>query len=534
MKCKDRSIAVKLFLSAIFLMAVVYPFMQMVMNIQISDFRRVFQSSSFLPALWTTLKVAVTSTVLSVGIGLILAFCLQRTNIRYKEFLSVVLILPMLLPSISHGMSLIVLFGTNGVLKNLFHLNGTIYGMKGIVIGSVLYSYPSAFLMLNDVLKYEDSSPYEAASVMGIPKHRQTLAITLPYLKRPLISATFAAFTLAVTDYGIPLMIGGKETTLAVLMYQEVLGQVDFGKGSVIGLVLLIPALAAFVFNTCFRGKTNNSFVTKPLTIEKDSVRDMVAYLVCGLAVIALTLMAGAFCIVAFTTKYPSNLTLTLSNLQKTLRLRGGQYLLNSLLIALFVAVIGVVIAFLTAYMTTRMPSKLSQLLHLFAITSLAIPGIVLGLSYAMTFSGSFIYGTLAILVLANLMHFFASPYLMMHNSLSKMNENLENVGFTLGISRVRMILCVIVPQSKSTLMEMFSYFFVNSMITISAVSFLASVSTKPLSLMINQFEAQMQYECAAVVSLIILMVNVAIKGLFYLINRHISEKQSKKIVMEG
>ena len=88
----------------------------------------------------------------------------------------------------------------------------------------------------------------------------------------------------------------------------------------------------------------------------------------------------------------------------------------------------------------------------------------------------------------------------MMYNSLSKINENLEGVGHTLGISRGHMIIDVFIPQCKETMIEMFSYFFVNCMMTISAVSFLASTANKPVSLMINQFEAQMQLECAAVV----------------------------------
>ena len=70
----------------------------------------------------------------------------------------------------------------------------------------------------------------------------------------------------------------------------------------------------------------------------------------------------------------------------------------------------------------------------------------------------------------------------------------------------------------KNTLFEMFSYFFVNCMITISAVSFLANTSNKPVSLMINQFEAQMQLESAAVVSLMILVANLMIKGFFYIL----------------
>ena len=117
-------------------------------------------------------------------------------------------------------------------------------------------------------------------------------------------------------------------------------------------------------------------------------------------------------------------------------------------------------------------------------------------------------------------MHFFASPYLMAYNTFGKINENLENVGATMGISRWCIVRDVILPQSADTILEMMSYFFVNCMMTISAVSFLATVETKPLALMIPQFEGQMQLECAAFVSLVILVVNVAMKLAVYLARR--------------
>jgi iron(III) transport system permease protein len=167
----------------------------------------------------------------------------------------------------------------------------------------------------------------------------------------------------------------------------------------------------------------------------------------------------------------------------------------------------------------------MSKFLHLSSITSAAIPGVVLGLSYVLAFKGMPIYGTILILVMVNTVHFIASPYLMIYNSLSKINDNLEHVAHTMGIYRHQMIRDVLIPQCKGTIIEMFSYFFVNCMITISAVSFLATTANKPISLMITQFEAQMQLECAAVVSIMILVVNLAIKGIVHLLK----SKEKKK-----
>lgn len=492
----------------------------MVHNITLEDFQNILNSPLFFTALKNSLSISAITTVISVTIGLLLAFSLQRTRIKFKNSLSILLIAPMLIPSISHGMGLTVLFGTNGIIPNALNLTTTIYGYQGIIIGSVLYSYPIAFLMFNDVLKYQDFSPYEAATILGIPKINTTFSLTFPYLKKTLLAAVFSVFTVVMTDYGVPLLIGGKTTTLAVMMYQEVLGQLDFGKGSVIGLMLLVPAIISFILNLILKRQKTTTFVSKKFFISKNTKRDLCAHIFCYLVLFAILLLFISFFIVGFTAKYPSNLTPTLNNISKMFTLRGGAYLSNSLLIAIIVAVLGSATAFATAYLTVRIPSKSAHILHLFSITTLAVPGLVLGLSYAMTFSGTFIYGTLAVLILANILHFFASPYQMMHNTLSKINSDLENVGKTLGVKRINIIFNVIIPLSKPTFLEIFSYLFVNSMMTISAVSFLANASTKPLSLMIGQFEAQMLYECAAVVSIIIVTTNLLMKTIVMFLNR--------------
>ena len=204
----------------------------------------------------------------------------------------------------------------------------------------------------------------------------------------------------------------------------------------------------------------------------------------------------------------------TFDNFKRAFSMNTGTYLANSLLISSFVSLLGSLSACILAYLTVRTRSKISKPLHLCAILTLAIPGLVLGLSYVLFFKGSFLYGTFAILIMVNMIHFFSSPYLMMYNTLGKLNPNLEIIGSTMDIPRTKIIVDVILPQAKSTVAEMAMYFFVNSMMTISAVSFLATTANQPLSLMIPSFESQMLFECAGVVSLCILAVNLLIKAL--------------------
>lgn len=506
----------RLVLILVFCALVLVPLIRMFFNLDAGSVAKVMESAQFGDAAKNSVTVSLVSALIAIAIAYGLAWVLNRTRIPFKGIISIVIVLPMLLPSLAHGMGLIVLFGNNGLITNLLGLDFSIYGMAGIVVGSVMYAFPVAFLMLDDVLKYEDASPYQAASVLGIPKWRQAATITWPYLRKPLISVVFATFTLIVTDYGVPLMVGGKFYTLPVLMYQEVVGQLDFGRGCVYGAVLLIPAVIAFVVDLVNKDKGNSAYVTRPFDIKKSPARDGAALVYCALVAVFVALPLIAFIVLGFAESYPRDLSFSLDNIAKTLNMRGGEYLANSLVIATLTACFGVVIAFSSAYFTARMKSKASRVLHLLAITSMAIPGLVLGLAYVITFNGSFVYGTLIVLIMVNTTHFISSPYLMMYNSFGKLNENLEAVGETLGIGRLRMVRDVFIPQSASTLCEMFSYFFVNSMITISAVSFLATTANKPVALMINQFEAQAQIECAAVVSLSILLANLLVKGMVH------------------
>lgn len=510
----------KILLSVVFISLVFFPLLTMFTHMDAESIRSVVESPVFETSIKNSLLSTSISTVITIVLAYSLAMSIERTNIKCKGLFSIIFVLPMLVPSISNGMGLTILFGNNGVLTKAFHLQEGIYGLWGIVMGSVLYAFPVAYLMLSDVIRYEDGSPYEAAKVLGLSKFRQFTAITLPYLRKPLISVVFSTFTLIITDYGVPLMIGGKYTTIPVVMYQEVIGQLNFGKGSVYGSLLLIPAVIAFIVDLLNRDRGNSAFVVKKYVPADGILGKLVAYVMClGCAVFTLMPILS-FVFLSFSEDYPKNMNFTLANIEKTLNLRADEYLINSIMIAVLVAIVGVVVAFLTAYLSARIKSKVSRFLHLSSMTSAAIPGVVLGLAYVLSFKMTPMYGTLIILVMVNLVHFISSPYLMIYNSLSKINENLEDVAMVMSIDRTHLIKDVFIPMCKNTILEMLSYFFVNCMITISAVSFLANTSNKPVALMINQFEAQMQLESAAVVSLMILVANLMIKGTFHLLKK--------------
>lgn len=507
-------------LIAFFAVCVIAPIGSMLGRITKAGWSEVVSSPQFRDAVKNSLLTSLTATLITLVLAFAAALCVERTAIRLKAVLNIIFVLPMLIPSISHAFGLVALFGANGLVTNWLSLKGTIYGFWGIAIGSVLYSFPVAFLMFSGILKYEDGSTHIAAEVLGVPHTHRFFDLTIPFVRKTFISAFFAVFSMIMTDYGVPLMIGGKVVTLSVQMYNKAVAMVDYDAGSVIGSILLIPAFVAFAVDTLTPDRGARRFVSEQFSIKRNAVRDVAASVFCVLLSVAIIAPICAFCFMVFETKYPVDPTFTLYHISKTINRGAGSYLLNSLVYAALTATFGTLVGFVCAYITTRCSDRFGKMLHMFSVITMAIPGIVLGLSYVIFFHDKSIYGTLLIVAIVNSVHFFASPYLMMYNAMGKVNQNLEAVGASLAVGRFYIIKDVIVPKVRGTLYEMFSYFFVNSMMTVSAVSFLAPPAPKPVALMINQFEAQLLMESAAFVSLMILGVNLFIRGIVAMLRK--------------
>lgn len=519
-----------IFLVLFLLVSLFFPLLEMVIQVDWQNASKLFLSASFQEALKNSLFVTSISTVLSIVFAYLLAYGLNRTNIKHKSILVLLITVPMLIPSISHGLGLLTLFGNSGIVTKYLHFN--IVGIPGIIVGSILYSFPVAFLMFYDGFRYIDNNMYATCKVLNLNKWQTFKKVTFPYLKKPIFSAIFAVFTLIFTDYGVPLAIGGKFTTLPVFLYKEVIGLLNFSNGTMIGFILLIPAFISFLFDLLSKDYANGNFESQEFIIEKNKGRDIAFKIFIYTIIFLIFLILGSFCYYAFVDNVRLNPEFSLKHIEYILSNNIIRYIRNSLIISIFVALLGTFISYLIAYVTARTSSKVSKFIHILTISSLAIPGIVLGLSYTITFSGSFLYNTLAILILVNIIHFMASPYLMAYNALGKVNKNYEVVAKTCHISTFKLIKDILVPSTKKTIMEMLVYFFINSMITISAIAFLFNVRTMPLSLLINTYEGNMLLGEAAIVSLIILFFNIIAKLVVYFINRkeeknHATHKQS-------
>ena len=204
-----------------------------------------FSTPALTYSIWNSLQVASITTFITVTIGFTFAYALTRSCIPLKGLFQSITMIPILVPSLLPGIALVYLFGTQGLIKGLM-FGHSIYGPIGIVIAEVFFTLPHAIIILITSLSIADSRLYEAAVALRASRLRIFLTVTLPGCRYGLISAAFVVFTLSITDFGAPKVIGGDFNVLATDVYKQVIGQQNFEMGAVVSVVLLIPAALAF------------------------------------------------------------------------------------------------------------------------------------------------------------------------------------------------------------------------------------------------------------------------------------------------
>ncbi len=211
----------------------------------LANYAAYFSNPALTQSIYNSFAVSLITTVIVVLLAFGFAYGLNRTMMPLKGLFRTIAMVPILVPSLLAGLSLVYLFGNQGLLKGLL-FGGKIYGGAGIVAGCVFFTFPHAFLIISTALAVSDARLYEAARVLRATPRRTFFTVTLPGARYGLISAAFVVFTLTITEFGVPKVVGGDFNVLAVDIYKQVVGQQNFAMGAVVSVILLIPAVIAF------------------------------------------------------------------------------------------------------------------------------------------------------------------------------------------------------------------------------------------------------------------------------------------------
>ena len=485
-------------------------------------FASVVQQKGFMQALGNSFTVACLSALIATAIAFCIAYAVHYTGLPgwFRRGIFAVAVLPMYLPTITYGFAIIYSFGKQGLLTRLLGRQVfDIYGIGGLLVGYVIYTIPVAFLLIQNTMSFVDKKALVVSKVMGDrPLSTFWIAVFRPLLGT-LAGALIQAFFLCFTDFGIPASVGGGYEVIATLLYNQMLGGIpDFSRGAAIAMIMLIPSVGSICILRIlerFNIRYNQIDRTEP---HKNVLRDTGwGALNTAIVVLVISIFAVIF-VVPCVQAWPYQTGFTLEHFRSVF---ADHQLLavygHSLELSLLTAALGTLIVYGAALITARstLPQRYKRVIESIALVTNAIPGMVLGVAYLFVFSGTALQNTMILMVLCSIVHYFSTPYLMMKNALSKMNAGWETTAMLMGDSWMKTILRVVTPNAFSSLVEVFSYYFINSMVTISALVFIAGARTMVLTTMIKQLQYVNRFNEVFVLSLLILATNLIAKQLF-------------------
>ena len=480
----------------------------------LANFAAYFQNPTLSQSIFNSIWVAAATTAIVVPLAFAYAYALTRSCMPLKGLFRSLALIPILAPSLLPAISFVYLFGNQGIAKGL--LGGqSIYGPIGIVMAEVFYCFPHALMILVTALAIADQRLYEAADSLGAGRRRIFFTVTLPGAKYGLINAAFVVFTLVVTDFGIPKVIGGRFNVLATDIYKQVIGQQQFEMGAVVGLILLAPAVLAFAVERLIQRKQVALLSARAVPYQPkvaplfDAAMFAYCLLVAGLLSTVLLVAAWG----SFIKFWPYNLSLTFNNyVFENFDSAGWTSYWNSIEMSFWTSVVGTSVIFAGAYLIekTKVFDTLKTLTQLIATLPLAVPGLVLGLGYIFFFNHpsnpfGFLYATMAILVLNTVAHFYTVAHLTATTALKQMDAEFEAVSASLKVPFWTTFVRVTVPVCVPAILDIGIYMFVNAMTTVSSVIFLYSTDTKLASVaVVNMEDAGMTAAAAATAMMIV------------------------------
>ena len=495
------------------------------------QFRDYFATPALQSSIWNTFWVAIVVTGITIPLAFAYAYALTRSCMRGKILFRVIALTPILAPSLMSAISFIQWFGNQGAMKWLLG-GATVYGPLGIILSAIYATFPHALMIVLTALLLADGRLYEAAESLRTPTLRKFLTITLPGAKFGLVSATMVVFSYTVSDFGIPKVIGGNFNVLAVDIYKQVIGQQNFNKGAVVSLVLLVPVLIAFIVDWIMQGRLQAQFSARAVPYApKPSIwfdRAMFGY--CLVVAFLMLAVLGMAVYTSFIKFWPYDKSLSLRHYQFGL-IDAGVLVsyFNSLKLALMVAVGGTIFIFGCAYLLekTRGMPLTKSVVRLLAAVPMGVPGMVLGLGYILFFNDpanplNGIYGTLTILVLSTVVHYYTSSHLTAVTALKALDNEFESVSASLKVPFYKTFFRVTVPVCLPAILDIGRYMFVNAMVTISAVVFLYSSNTQLASVAILNLDEAGEIGPAAAMATLIVATSTAICLVYAVLTRYI------------
>ncbi|MEA5030035.1 MAG: iron ABC transporter permease, partial [Sphaerochaeta associata] len=492
-------------------------------------------SPTYLVALWGSLRLGVLTATISTLVGYMFAFLIERTSFKQKKLMTTLATMPVISPPFSLSLSIILLFGNNGLIsKQLLHLNTSIYGLGGLTIVQVIGMFPIAFMTISSVLRQIDSTVEDASLDLSATRWQTFKSITLPLSAPGILSAWLLVFTNSLADFANPLLLSGDYRVLSTEAYMLVTGRSNLGAGSALSFILLMPTLTAFLIQRNWVSK--KSFVTvtgKPSTnlteLTNKPVRmvlEIGSWIFIGfIGALYLTIVAGCFVV-----NWGIDYSFTLANWGEAVS-RGWTSIRDTVTLAAIATPIAGLLAMLSAMLIVRKKFPGKRFLEMMIMTPYAIPGTLIGISYVLAFNKQplLLVGTGAIIVINYIIRELPVGLENGITALHQIDPAIEESAADLGADVPTVFRTIVLPLIRPAFLSSMSYTFVRSMTAVSAIIFLISARWNHLTVLIFNFSENLRFGLASVLSTILIFIVLSVWALMQIVVR--DDKLTQKTI---
>ncbi|MDO4378547.1 MAG: iron ABC transporter permease [Erysipelotrichia bacterium] len=494
----------------------------------IEQFVNFFSKKYYRKSITNSLKVSSLATLITLIIGVPLAYFYQMYEIKGKSLLQIIVILCSMSAPFIGAYSWIMLLGRNGIItafikKMTGFVMPNIYGFNGILLVLSLQLFPLVFLYVSGALKNIDNSLLEASENMGCNGVKRFFKVVIPLCIPTIIAATLLVFMRAFADFGTPLLIGEGYQTFPTVIYNSYFAETgsdhNFGAAvSVIGI-----AITAIIFliqrwiNSKFTFTMNamHSIERKPL----HGIKSVLINLYCWI-VVALAFLPQVYVI------YTSFLKTSGKLFMKGFSLESYRFAFthlkraipNTFLIGLLALAIVIVLAILIAYLVVRRSNTLNKLIDTLSMVPYIIPGSVVGIALVMAFSSKplILTGTVAIMIIALVIR--RIPYTIRSSTatLQQIPLSVEEAAISLGSSKLKAFFTITVPMMANGILSGAIMSWVTIITELSTAIILYNLKTVTLTIAVYTYVSRGNYGIAAAYATI-LTVSTIVSLLAYM-----------------
>ncbi|RED53003.1 ABC transporter permease [Cohnella phaseoli] len=490
-------------------------------ELSLAYFTKFFSKPYYLNALWNSMKVTVSVTLLAALIATPLAYIMSTVKIKGSSAIQILILISSMSAPFIGAYSWILLLGRSGVITRFMKdtlgiAMPDIYGFTGILVVLTLQMVPLIFMYVSGALKNVDQSLMEAAESMGYKGISKMRKVLLPLITPTLLAGGLLVFMRALADFGTPMLIGEGYKTVPVLIFTEFISEVggDDGFAAAISVIVVLFATAIFLLQKFVANRKSYTMsALNPIEAKKKKGLGNIAAHIVIYTYTLLALLPQLYVIYTSFLKTSGRIFVKGYSLDSYRQAFDniGDVIQNTFMLALSAIVIIILLAVLIAYVTVRRRNALTNTLDIFTMFPYIVPGSILGIALLITFNDKplVLSGTAVIMVVAFVIR--RLPYTIRSSAaiLHQIHGGIEEAAISLGASQMKTFFKITLPMMLAGVVSGAILSWVTIITELSTSIILYTGKTRTMTVAIYTEVVRGNYGVAAALSAILTGITV-------------------------